>query len=380
MPTKLVITHINWGYIGGGVDSALDSYLQVDKHNSGQTESRVIVVRPVASKSKRQPDADGRVETILHRPFRMGVTAKAACRIIAASQSNVVFLNGFNATIFGYLIRHYSANSVPIVSTYHGPYHGNTLRGQLKGAAINALERFFLRRYANQVIAVSRYSARELIAAGVPEDRISVVYNGIPDNAPPFLNDALTEPVSGPMIRVISVSRLVREKGLDVLLEAFSRVVQRHDNVQLLIVGSGPEEGHLHKRAAALALKPHIQFLGQRTDIAALLTLSDIFATTTRFENHSIAILEAMRAGLPVVATDVGGNPESIRHGKEGLLVPVDDVIATEEALVSLLASSRQRSRMARAGRARFTSEFSIQALSCRLTKLLRKLMANPTI
>ena len=141
-----------------------------------------------------------------------------------------------------------------------------------------------------------------------------------------------------------AVGRLVNLKNHRLLIDAFSKLAPKHPYARLVIIGAGPLEEELRSRVQALRLQDRITLTGQRSDVADLTPAFDIFALPSLTEGLSIALLEACATGLPIIATEVGGNPEIIQHEKNGLLIPSEDVNALEQSLVRLLedASLRQ--------------------------------------
>ena len=192
-----------------------------------------------------------------------------------------------------------------------------------------------------------RYIASGLVKAGSAE----TVLNGIPVQrfagsaerrlaARKRLGLADTAPVIG------CVGRLVPLKNQRLMIESLPALLRAHPSLRLVMIGDGPLEPVLRAQAASLKVAEHIAFLGQRSDVADLLPAFDIFALPSLTEGLSIALLEACATGLAVVATRVGGNPEIIRDGQTGLLVPVDDGDALRDALASLLDDPTLRTRL----------------------------------
>jgi glycosyltransferase involved in cell wall biosynthesis len=202
-------------------------------------------------------------------------------------------------------------------------------------------------RDAQRVVANSE-GLRELALKSCPERSIDVIYNGV--NLPPAHPRASH---CETRMRVLTVSRLIHRKGIDTLLRALARLNQ--PGVSLDVAGDGPDRRRLEDLAHQIGIADRVRFHGftSRSALASLHLQSDLFVLTSLAESCSMALLEAMAAGLPVVATDVGGTPELVEHGTNGLLVPPDDVEALANTLASALRDPAQRMRLGAAGRGR---------------------------
>lgn len=171
-------------------------------------------------------------------------------------------------------------------------------------------------------------------------------------------------PSEGPVIG--TVCRLVEPtKGLSVLLQAFAELTGKpgQESCRLLIVGDGPARGQLECLASRLGIVRQVLFAGLRRDVPRLLPLLDVFVLPSLYEGFGIAILEAMAAGRPVVATAVGGVPEFVRSGETGLLVPPDDPAALARAIQEVLARPAWAATLARRARDSVRSRFAIDAV-----------------
>jgi len=159
----------------------------------------------------------------------------------------------------------------------------------------------------------------------------------------------------------VCVSNFYPYKGHGELLSAIGRVVPAFPEATFLLAGrdAGTLE-ETRERAGRLGIAGNIRFLGNRTDVPDLLRASDLFVHPSREEGFSNAILEAMSAGLPVAAFDVGGNPEAVVHGETGLLAPARDALRLAGALAELLADPGKRKAMGEAGRRRAADRFSL--------------------
>lgn len=148
---------------------------------------------------------------------------------------------------------------------------------------------------------------------------------------------------------VTNVANLRSEKGVDVLLDATADLVRDHPEVVVLSVGHGPRQADLLARHAALGLGDRFRFLGFRSDVPELLGVSDVFCLSSRQEGLPLAFMEASAAGLPTVATSVGGLGEHISNGVNGYLVPPDDARALSTALARVAVDAPLRLRMGEA-------------------------------
>jgi L-malate glycosyltransferase len=209
-----------------------------------------------------------------------------------------------------------------------------------KRGAMIALQRASY-AFATRVAANSRAAAARLVKERVPASKVEVVGNGL--DLSRFQPRA---PHGGP--RIITVANLRPEKAHGVLLAAARTVVDRHADAEFWIVGDGVLRTEVRALASRLGLGDRVRFFGHRDDVPELLAQCDIFALPSRSEAMPNGVLEAMAAGLAVVATRVGGIPEVISHGRTGILVPPDQPQALAAALIDLI---EQPSRAAALGR-----------------------------
>ncbi|MEN6486266.1 MAG: glycosyltransferase [Syntrophobacteraceae bacterium] len=193
----------------------------------------------------------------------------------------------------------------------------------------------------------------------VPKTRVSMIPNGI--DAPPGPH-RVHAASSNPGV-ILSVARLVPDKDHDTLIRAFDIVARRHPGVELRIVGDGPRRQAVENLVRRAGLSQRVRFLPGRLDPFPLYGESDIFVLSSHREGLPNVILEAMAAGLPVVASAVGGIPEVVRHGRTGWLVPSEDPGAMADALERLLSDGRTRSAFGDAGRRLVEEEYSMSRM-----------------
>lgn len=188
-------------------------------------------------------------------------------------------------------------------------------------------------RFAHAIVANSNAAARQLEHEGIRSDRIAIVPNGVDI-------DRFDAPrPRRPITTVLTVANLRTEKAHEVLLTAAARLLLRHPHLRFLIAGDGPRMADLRAMADALRLDASVRFLGHREDIPALLAEADLFVLPSRSEAFPNSAIEAMAAGLPVVASAAGGLLDLIADGETGVLVRPDDPVALGDAIDALVRS-----------------------------------------
>jgi len=215
------------------------------------------------------------------------------------------------------------------------------------------------------LVANSRSVATFYRERGFPEGRITVIPNGIdlPPNAPDrdrFRRD-LGIPLDVPV--VLFTGRLARQKRVDDLLWSFELLRAVRGHVLFLIAGDGPERVRLQEFANRLSLENHVRFLGRRDDIPQLLAASDLFWLASDYEGMSNSVMEAMAAGLPVIASDIPANRELVLPGETGFLVPVGDRAGFAQFAERVLFDHDLAGTLGLAGRERMQAEFSVEAM-----------------
>jgi L-malate glycosyltransferase len=219
-------------------------------------------------------------------------------------------------------------------------------------------------RTAHCMVANSRAAANQLIAEGIPEQRIDIIPNGIDLSIFPVRRDFSRA-------RTITMVACLRDgKRVDVLIAAAARIIARHPDVEFRIVGDGPCRERLVEQAAATGVLPRIRFMGHRDDVPAILSASDLFVLPSESEASPNVILEAMAAALPVVASRVGGIPELVDDGVTGHLVPPADSPGLAAALLDLLDHPARRAAFGRAGRARIEQQYSFDRMVAQFESL----------
>jgi glycosyltransferase involved in cell wall biosynthesis len=234
---------------------------------------------------------------------------------------------------------------------------------------------------SSHTIAVSTPIRRRLIEKDrVPPDRVSLIPNAVipaPDD-PPNLSGTLPDGwLEEPLVGV--VARLQPEKGVATFLKAAALVSKASPGARFLVVGDGPLREELRDLVGRLGVEDRVRFLGYRTEARALIRLLDVLVVPSLTEGSPLIVLEAMAAGVPVVASAVGGVPDQARHGEEGLLVPPGDPEALAGAMDELLRDPRRARRLGAAGRRRTENGFSHETLVRRIEGVYRAVLEGKT-
>lgn len=236
-----------------------------------------------------------------------------------------------------------------------------------------------LSRFDGPIVAVSDELRRYMIDSRFPRERVTVIHNGIDAAAMPSPGDRHRARtllgVDDEALVAVTVARLDPVKDFPCLLDAFALVRQVVPKALLLVLGDGPERAALSARAARPDLAGSVRFLGLRSDVRAVLPAADLYVNSSISEGISITILEAMAAGVPVVATSAGGTPEVLADGSAGVLVPVRNPVRLAQAMISLAADPGARANLATLGRRRVESSFTIQRMVAEYARLYHRLI-----
>ena len=248
------------------------------------------------------------------------------------------------------------ARTSVLINTVHGPYmdYAPGAWPKLKRKMRHLLERLFAPVFF-KIVTVSD-SIRQYVCdeIGIPGFRLTTIHNGIQTDRLERTKRCENEVVC------ITVGRLAQIKNQAMMIRAFA--LTRNAGTKLWLVGDGPERAKLEALTVELGLRARVTFVGFRHDVADLLAQSDIFLMSSDYEGVSIAVLEAMRAGLPIIGTRVGGMVETVIENT-GILVAAGDIKAMAAALDTLIESPQRRSMLGAAGTQFLQSEFSILSM-----------------
>ena len=291
---------------------------------------------------------------------------------VSRSDCEVVHTHLITSNILGGLAGRRSG--VAVVASLH-----NTARYSGKNARPKQwLEYRTLAHCARRVIAVGRNVAE------AHRNRIPISLD-IVDNAVPLIEPLADEercrrrqellgPAAGLM--VFSAGRLTEQKGYDLLLRAAAPLLRERRDVHLVIAGDGPSKPELLRLKGEVDPGNQVRLLGARHDVEQLLQMSDLFVSSSRWEGLPIALLEAMAAGLPVVATDVGDVAGAVGDAA-GLLVPPEDELSLRHALAQLIGDPGRRRALGASARRRIESHHSAETWYAQLHEIYRAAAQN---
>ena len=201
----------------------------------------------------------------------------------------------------------------------------------------------------------------------IADRRLHVIPNGVDASEyevkrdPQRLRSELGLSPTAPVIGI--AARLVIEKGLTYLLKAMPLLLREYPSICAVVAGEGKLEHSLRAEADSLGISSNVRFVGLRNDIPALTQMLDVYVLPSISEGLPMALLEAMAAARPIVATAVGGIPEAVTHGETGILVPPADPSAFASAVIELLRNPAKMRSLGAAGRARFLERYHARAM-----------------
>jgi glycosyltransferase involved in cell wall biosynthesis len=296
-------------------------------------------------------------------------------RLLQREHFDIVQTSAAKASLYGRLAGRlagvpvviYTANGFPFHDFMHPVLHWGLTR----------LEKVMSRCCTDMVVSVSEADSRHAVTAGiVPAERITTIHNGI-DLLRAMPNRQAARHALGLDVRksvVGMVGRLSPQKAPEDFLQVAALVAQQFPEATFLIVGDGPLRPGLERLAGNLGIEGQVRFLGFRNDIPLVMSALDVFALTSLWEGLPFAILEAMAAEKPVVATSINGVPEVVVHGQTGFLAPPRAVKELAAHIGTLLGDPASARAMGQAGRRRVQEHFTLERVIARLSDVYEAL------
>ncbi len=333
--------------------------IEICRHLAGHVDSIVCCLDEPGAWAAELAQLNIPVVSLSRQPgFHPGLALQLA-RVIKTHKVDVIHCHHYSPYVYG-LLATLIHPRVRLVFTEHGRL-SNVLPSR-KRKMVNPM----LAWWPARLCAVSADLKQHMVTEGFPGRRLHVVYNGIDAGQRPKPTQRLAARQALGLARdafvVGTVGRLDPVKNLPLLLRAHRLLLDQHPQARLVIVGDGPEREALHADVQALGLGDSVLFTGYRADVRAVMPAFDAYANSSTYEGVSLTILEAMAAALPVVATEVGGNPEVVIDHETGRLVP-GQARAFASALLEMARNPLGRYTMGEAGRWRVKRHFSIDRM-----------------
>jgi glycosyltransferase involved in cell wall biosynthesis len=276
------------------------------------------------------------------------------------SNADIVHTHLVHADVYGAL------GAQRLVSTKHND-------DPFRAGAFRFVERALTRR-ASKVIAITEALARfQVERVGLPADKLEVIHYGL-DELPAAWGSNPADDVPSDARVLLAVCRLEPQKGLDIAVRALPEIRAHHPRAELVVLGEGTQRPELERLATSLQVPVHL--LGRVPDVTAWLRRADLLVHPARWEGFGLALLEAMLASKPIVATNVSSIPEIVADGETGLLVPPDDAPALAAALIRTL---NEPGGYGEQGRTRAESEFSVARMADRTLALYERVARAPS-
>lgn len=303
--------------------------------------------------------------------FSPGTVARLAGRL-RRERVRIVHTHNPGAHLYGALAAKLAG--VPaVVHTRHGP--------RVDASHSSLFFRRWLWDWTRTAVGVSQDTAQLLArSAGIGAEKVTMIANGVPvpriraeDRA--AVRGEFGIPMEAPTAGI--VARLSPEKEHRTLLAAFAPLITKLPGAHLLIVGDGPLRGALEAQAQEAGIARQVHFTGFRTDVDRMLAAMDVFVLCSRFEGTSLTLLEAMGAGLPIVATAVGGTPEVVGSPENAFLVPAGDAEALGRALITALSQPEAARAMAARAQARMKAQYGIDCMTRQYEELYQRVQGG---
>ncbi len=303
---------------------------------------------------------------------KFDVTAIKRLRGFIKNESiDIVHSHGYKSNFYGWVAAY--GLKVKSVTTCH-----NWLSKDMKMKFYEIIDKHLLRSF-DKVIAVSANLREEILAAGVPLDKVMLIENGIDIEA--YASMPQVPVTKGSLgihdndLVIGSVGRLSEEKGHEYLIRAFKEITEKMPQCRLLIVGDGPLRESLELLARSLEIQDKVIFTGTRDDIPDLLGMIDIFVMPSLTEGMPMALLEAMAAKKAIIASRVGQIPEIIENEYTGCLVPSQDVGSLSRTIAGLMGALEKRKILGNKAYEKVKRDFSAQKMAQRYEILYEALL-----
>jgi glycosyltransferase involved in cell wall biosynthesis len=319
--------------------------------------------------------------------YRFPTAIRLVDDLVCRERPDLIHTTLFRAEVVGRIVGR--RRRIPVVCSFVSECYAEirwrslSLSGRAKLKGVQIIDRLTAPLVAHFVANSETVKRSECRSLGISPERVTVVHRGrdagrFPASLTLAERDAyrtsLALPAGAPV--VINVGRLVDSKGHEELIDAFARVASARPDAVLLLVGDGPERDNIERRVAAAGLAERVRLLGQRTDVPHLLAFADVFAFPSHYEGHPGAVVEAMLAGKPIVASDTPVHRETTDDGRCALLVPVQSTVPLADAMLRLLGDAALAAELGARAREIARRRFDIELTVAQYEVLYRRVLA----
>lgn len=373
--SRLSVCHIVSGDLWAGAE--VQVFHLLNELNKNEDLHVSAIIHNESELSNRLRDVGVRVIVLNEKRLHFYQLVTEARRFIRNEKTDIIHSHRYKENCVAVLASRWHAEKPRLVQTVHGLFHPRDGAKLSKMHLYEGLDAILRKLFFDRTVAVSKelyHSLTDFKASA----RISYIPNGIP-------LDAAGLPISGKRGQradrkktIAVVGRLVPVKNVGAFLRAVPQMLAQRSDLHFLVVGDGPERAVLEEMTAELGVDAFVEFTGHVSDISSIWPAIDIYVLCSLHEGLSVALLEAMAHGIPVVATAVGGNTEVLRHGYNGFLVSEGSSISIAKACLELLSMSEDRvESIRRAGLKTISDHYSSVVCAQNYMKLYNELLMH---
>ena len=360
---KKTILHILEGLFVGGAERGLVKLLRY--WQNPELEHCIITFSYGPLKSQFEKLGIRPIILSKKRPYDISFLIQLLGMIKDINPDIIHCRNGLTAINYGGLCA--KLLRIPLICSIHG--HTNFLKKSF-GLKFS----IWMMKQSSAVIAVSYSIKQDLLTKKIPKQKIKVIHNGIALNN---YKIKTSTKISSNNLMIVSVGSLRPVKGHRFLILAVKEIIKEFPNIKLLIIGDGPLRNILENLVKKMGLRNNISFLGIKNNVLDIMATSSLIVVPSLSEGISNVLLEAMLIKKPVVATNVGGNPEVVINGKTGLLVEKENPFVLAKAIITLLKNPELREKMGKEGYKRVVTHFNIDKTVAEYEKVYLKLLCE---
>ena len=353
------VLHITFDMRVGGAERVI--YNLVENTDRSKYDVSILCLdQPIGPFGLRLKEKGYQIDALRRKQGLDFSLIKTVRDYVIAHNINVLHCHQYTPYIYGLFSSIFTPAKA--IFTEHGRFYPD--RRRMKRIFFNPI----LARLTPSITSISSATKEALVRyENIPGNRVRVIYNGIEDSNHTRLKSASDVKRSwgiGERGFVLgTVARLDSIKNHPLMIRALKRILEKYPETFLIIVGDGPERKGLEELTSELGIEGQVIFTGFQEDTHLFYGIMDIFLLTSFSEGTAMTLLEAMAAGLPCIVTNVGGNPEIVKGGETGFIIPREDEEALSDKICTVLGDNALRKKMGQAARKRFEERFTVEKM-----------------